>query len=87
MPSAVVAGVAHSCLRGWRMAMEDEAVLELLSPALGCFAVLDGHGGHFCSRWGAEELPQRLQAVTAAVENAADGDEAACAPVPCPSNN
>lgn len=84
MPSAVVAGVAHSCLRGWRMAMEDEAVLELLSPALGCFAVLDGHGGHFCSRWGAEELPQRLQAVTAAVENAADGDEAACAPVPCP---
>lgn len=69
------------------MAMEDEAVLELLSPALGCFAVLDGHGGHFCSRWGAEELPQRLQAVTAAVENAADGDEAACAPVPCPSNN
>jgi len=30
MPSAVVAGVAHSCLRGWRMAMEDEAVLELL---------------------------------------------------------
>lgn len=74
--SAVVAGVAHSCLRGWRVSMEDEAVIELLSPGLGCFAVLDGHGGQFCSRWGAQELPRRLEHIAAFVDCASDADEA-----------
>ena len=55
----IIAGVAHSCLRGWRLSMEDEVVIELFGP-LGCFAVLDGHGGQFCSRWAADELPRRL---------------------------
>ena len=73
---SVVAGVSHSCLRGWRMSMEDEAVLELIGPALGCFAVLDGHGGGFCSKWAAEELPRRLQHVPQSVERASDADEA-----------
>ena len=56
--------------------MEDEAVLELLSPSIGCFAVLDGHGGQFCSRWGAAELPRRLRKVAPSVERASDDDEA-----------
>ena len=73
---SVVAGVAHSCLRGWRLSMEDEAVLELLTPALGCFAVLDGHGGSFCSRWGADELPRRLHHIALLVERSTEADEA-----------
>lgn len=74
--SAVVAGAAHSGLRGWRLSMEDEVVTHLLGPRLGCFAVLDGHGGRFCSRWAAEELPQRLQALASECDAASDSDEA-----------
>ena len=72
----VIAGVAHSCLRGWRLSMEDEVVMRLLSPRLGCFAVLDGHGGQFCSRWGAAELPRRLEYLGAQIGFASDADEA-----------
>ena len=74
-PSAVVAGAAHSGLRGWRLSMEDEVVTELIGPQLGCFAVLDGHGGRFCSHWSADELPQRLRHM-AYSEAVSEGDEA-----------
>lgn len=59
----VVAGWAHSGLRGWRHSMEDSVVAELLSQELGVFAVFDGHGGDFCARWAAHELCARLLAV------------------------
>lgn len=55
--------------------MEDEVVSELIGP-LGCFAVLDGHGGRFCSSWAANELPRRLEAVVPHIEGATADDEA-----------
>ena len=73
--TSVVAGAAHSGLRGWRVSMEDEVVSELIGP-LGCFAVLDGHGGRFCSSWAANELPRRLEAVVPHIEGATADDEA-----------
>ena len=72
----LVAGAASSGLRGWRLSMEDAVVHELLSPQLGVFAVLDGHGGPYCSQWGAEELPQRLRHLAASLETTEEGDEA-----------
>ena len=74
--TAVVAGAAHSGLRGWRLSMEDEVVTELLRPDLGCFAVLDGHGGKFCSRWAAEELPERLRRHADKCQAPTEGEEA-----------
>ncbi|KAL3892886.1 MAG: hypothetical protein SGPRY_014688, partial [Prymnesium sp.] len=59
----LVCGWAHSGLRGWRAAMEDAVVAELMSPHVGIFAVFDGHGGDFCSRWSAAELTRRLQSL------------------------
>lgn len=55
--------------------MEDEVVMEILQPDIACFAVLDGHGGQFCSHWGAEELPRRLRQ-TVSVESVSGADEA-----------
>ena len=72
----LIAGAAHSGLRGWRVSMEDAVVTELLTSALGVFAVLDGHGGKYCSRWCADELAQRLYTVPNDVDSASDGDEA-----------
>ena len=63
--SSTAAGWAHSGLRGWRQAMEDTVVAELIGPDIGCFAVFDGHGGDYCSRWAARELPRRLRAAHA----------------------
>jgi hypothetical protein len=59
--SGSVSGWAHSGLRGWRMTMEDSVVAEQLSAQVSAFAVFDGHGGDFCSRWSAIELPNRLR--------------------------
>ena len=74
--SSVVSGLAHSGLRGWRLRNEDAVVAQLLGPSLACFAVLDGHGGQYCSRWGAEQLPQRLREAAGRVDAASDADEA-----------
>ena len=73
---AVVSSYAHSSLRGWRVSMEDAVVAELLGPQLGCFSVLDGHGGQFCARWAAAELVPRLRPLVDHVFRAADDDEA-----------
>ena len=72
----VIAGAAHSGLRGWRVAMEDAVVTQLLTGELGVFAVLDGHGGAYCSGWAADELPHRLEHVAGHIHAASDGDEA-----------
>ena len=72
--SHVISGAAHSGLRGWRLSMEDAVVTELLSAELDVFAVLDGHGGRYCSQWAADELPQRLRHVAAAAEGSEDVD-------------
>ena len=72
--SHVISGAAHSGLRGWRLSMEGAVVTELLSAELGVFAVLDGHGGRYCSQWAADELPQRLRHVAAAAEGSEDVD-------------
>jgi len=43
--------------------MEDAVVAECIdatNPTF-CFAVFDGHGGDFCARWAARELPRRLR--------------------------
>ena len=71
----VVAGAAHTGLKGWRLNMEDEVVAELLGPHLGVFAVMDGHGGAFCSRWAAAELAPRLSPLGERVHAASDADE------------
>jgi serine/threonine protein phosphatase PrpC len=75
-PAAVVAGAAHSGLRGWRLSMEDAVVTQLFGRELGLFAVLDGHGGSYCSTWAANQLPYRLQHIGPLVEAAPDADEA-----------
>ena len=59
----IICGWAHSGLQGWRSAMEDAVVAEQLSDHASVFAVFDGHGGDFCSRWSALELPQRLRLI------------------------
>lgn len=43
--------------------MEDAVVAEDLSGHASVFAVFDGHGGDFCSRWSALQLPQRLRSM------------------------
>lgn len=43
--------------------MEDAVVAEHVSQYVSVFAVFDGHGGDFCSRWAANELPRRLRLV------------------------
>ena len=73
---AVVTGAAHSGMRGWRANMEDAVVTELFDNSLGVFAVLDGHGGKYCSRWASDELPRRLRHVAEHIEGASDGEEA-----------
>lgn len=64
----VVMAWAHSGMQGWRPTMEDDTVAECLDPSGGTFvfAVFDGHGGDYCSRWAARELPRRLRAAMAA---------------------
>lgn len=57
---------AACSMRGWRPAMEDAHVVEMLSSALlkdvGLFAVLDGHGGHQVSALAAELLADEVVA-------------------------
>lgn len=53
-------------VRGHRTEMEDAVVAERVTDDICCFAVFDGHGGDFVSRWAAEALPQALRAAIAA---------------------
>ena len=57
-----VPAFAHSEMQGWRASMEDATVAALLNHAgtSQLFALFDGHGGDFASKWAAKEAPKRV---------------------------
>lgn len=64
---------AYSEAGGWRPTMEDRVITKCpLVPGCCVFAVLDGHGGDFCSEYLETEIPKQIVAELCNVSNVTD---------------
>ena len=64
---------AYSEAGGWRPTMEDRVITKCpLVPGCCVFAVLDGHGGDFCSQYLESEVPKQILAELCNISNLTD---------------